>query len=72
MDCQMPVMNGFEATTALRALGLKIPVVAMTANAMQGDREACIAVGMDDYIAKPFSRDALEAVLARWLPEQEN
>jgi signal transduction histidine kinase/DNA-binding response OmpR family regulator len=70
MDCQMPVMNGFEATTALRALGLKVPVVAMTANAMQGDREACIAVGMDDYIAKPFSRDALEAVLARWLPEQ--
>jgi len=72
MDCQMPVMNGFEATTALRAQGYRMPVVAMTANAMQGDREACIAVGMDDYIAKPFSRDALEAVLARWLPDQEN
>jgi len=70
MDCQMPVMNGFEATAALRARGDRVPVVAMTANAMQGDREACIAAGMDDYIAKPFSRDALEAVLARWLPEQ--
>ena len=70
MDCQMPVMNGFEATAALRARGDQVPIIAMTANAMQGDREACIAVGMNDYIAKPFARDVLEAVLARWLPEQ--
>jgi signal transduction histidine kinase/DNA-binding response OmpR family regulator len=68
MDCQMPVMDGFEATTALRARGDRVPVIAMTANAMQGDREACLAVGMDDYLAKPMTRDQLEAMLKRWLP----
>jgi CheY-like chemotaxis protein len=68
MDCQMPVMDGFEATTTLRARGDRVPVIAMTANAMQGDREACLAVGMDDYIAKPMTRDQLETVLTRWLP----
>jgi signal transduction histidine kinase/CheY-like chemotaxis protein len=68
MDCQMPVMDGFEATTTLRARGDRVPVIAMTANAMQGDREACLTVGMDDYIAKPMTRDQLETVLTRWLP----
>jgi signal transduction histidine kinase/ActR/RegA family two-component response regulator len=74
MDCQMPVMDGFEATRRLReremAVGAeaRLPVVALTANAIQGDREACLAAGMDDYLAKPFSRDALLRVLARWLP----
>jgi signal transduction histidine kinase/DNA-binding response OmpR family regulator len=67
MDCQMPVMDGFEATTALRTAGYSLPVIAMTANAMQSDREQCLTAGMDDYIAKPISRDGLEAILSRWL-----
>jgi len=71
MDCQMPVMDGFEATRRLRA-GLagasaaNTPVIAITANAMQGDRELCEAAGMNDYIAKPFSRAELLDVLTRW------
>jgi len=73
MDCQMPVMDGFEATRRLRA-GLAgaslagIPVIAITANAMQGDRELCVAAGMNDYIAKPFSRAELLDVLTRRAP----
>jgi|GEM_PF-587863 len=72
MDCQMPEMDGFEATRVIRLMeqagGLRrIPVVAMTANAMQGDREACLAAGMDDYISKPVTIDALRQVLERWV-----
>ncbi|WP_265947537.1 PAS domain S-box protein [Dechloromonas sp. A34] len=71
MDCQMPVMDGFEATRRLRAgeagaAVARLPVIAITANAMQGDREQCLAAGMDDYLAKPFSREAIVAVLGRW------
>jgi len=74
MDCQMPRMDGFEATRQLRAReaaaggGERAPVVALTANAMEGDRESCLTAGMDDYLAKPFSRAELERTLARWLP----
>jgi signal transduction histidine kinase/ligand-binding sensor domain-containing protein/CheY-like chemotaxis protein/HPt (histidine-containing phosphotransfer) domain-containing protein len=71
MDCQMPVMDGFSATAELRrreGSGSRLPIVALTANATSEGREACLAAGMDDYLAKPFSRSALHAVLARWLP----
>jgi two-component system, sensor histidine kinase and response regulator len=72
MDCQMPEMNGFAATRAIRAIERdgrpRTPIVAMTANAMQGDREECIAAGMDDYLSKPVCNAELSRVLARWLP----
>jgi CheY-like chemotaxis protein len=71
MDCQMPELDGFEATARLRAgegNGRRIPIVAMTASAMPGDRERCLAAGMDDYIKKPVRMDDLRAALERWLP----
>ena len=69
MDMQMPVMDGLEATQAIRARehGGRIPIVALTANAMANDRQRCIAAGMDDYLAKPFDFAALRAMLDRWL-----
>jgi CheY-like chemotaxis protein/HPt (histidine-containing phosphotransfer) domain-containing protein len=73
MDCQMPVMDGFSATAELRrreGAGARKPVVALTADATNEGREACLAAGMDDYLAKPFSRAALHTVLARWLPAE--
>ena len=71
MDCQMPALDGFAATAELRALEAEgavphIPVVAMTAHAMQGDRERCLDAGMDDYLAKPVRRELLEEMLGRW------
>ncbi|MDD5627809.1 MAG: PAS domain S-box protein [Elusimicrobia bacterium] len=69
MDCQMPEMDGFTAAGELRKReeGRRhTPVVAMTANALEGDREKCLAAGMDDYIAKPVSIEALRAAIARW------
>jgi len=75
MDCQMPEMDGFDATRAIRRLGLRaknetlLPIVAMTANVMSGDRERCLEVGMDDYIGKPVQLDQLTSVLKKWLDQ---
>jgi signal transduction histidine kinase/CheY-like chemotaxis protein len=66
MDCQMPECDGYEATRRIRAMGLAVPIVAMTANAMAGDRERCLASGMDDFLTKPVSAATLQAALERW------
>jgi CheY-like chemotaxis protein len=70
MDCLMPQMDGFEATRAIRAAEMgtdrHLPIVALTANAMQRGREECLAAGMDDYLTKPFSKQALTAAVERW------
>ena len=74
MDCQMPEMDGFEATKAIRNRELvtntskKVPIVAMTANAMAGDRDKCLASGMDDYRKKPLHLSDIESVIEQWIP----
>jgi CheY-like chemotaxis protein len=75
MDCQMPVVDGLEATRRIRdqASGVRnphIPIVAMTANAMRGDREQCLAAGMTDYLSKPVTPDELARVVMRTLEER--
>jgi CheY-like chemotaxis protein len=81
MDCQMPEMDGFEATRVIRNQeeGLRqacgraphLPIIAMTANAMQEDRDRCQAVGMDDFLSKPVTSKSLATVLNRWLPRDQ-
>jgi CheY-like chemotaxis protein len=74
MDCQMPVLDGYAATGEIRGLEgdvRRTPIIAMTAHAMEGDRERCIAAGMDDYVAKPLRADELDAVLRRWVGSPE-
>ena len=70
MDCQMPQMDGFEATRQIRAAEAgssgHVPIIALTANALEGDRDRCVMAGMDDYLAKPFTKQGLAAILERW------
>jgi CheY-like chemotaxis protein len=75
MDCQMPEMDGFEATGAIRdpQSGVdnpQIPVIALTASALKGDRQKCLAAGMNDYLAKPIHYVDLAAILQKWLPHE--
>jgi len=70
MDCQMPELDGFEATERIRRLAAprsRVPILALTANAMQGDRERCLEVGMNDYVTKPVDLGRLSAALQRCL-----
>lgn len=72
MDCQMPVLDGYETTRCIRAGQAgdsfkSIPIIAMTANAMEGDKEKCLAAGMDDYFSKPFNVETIQTTLERWL-----
>jgi len=72
MDVQMPEMNGYEATVAIREKGYDLPIIAVTANALKGDRDKCMASGMNDFLTKPFKRDDLVPILQRWVTDVDN
>ncbi|QKV63084.1 response regulator [Pseudomonas sp. 43A] len=69
MDCRLPIIDGYEATRQIRCLPGRsdVPIIALTANALQGDRETCLSAGMNDYLAKPFKRNDLQQILQRWV-----
>ncbi|MCX7067595.1 MAG: response regulator [Methylococcales bacterium] len=76
MDCQMPVMDGYQAATEIRQLenatkdSKRVPIIALTAHALAGDKAKCLNAGMDEWVTKPFTRKDLNEVLQKWLPEQ--
>jgi len=77
MDCQMPVLDGYDTSEAIRRgeggeENIQTPIIAMTANAMKGDKERCIASGMDDYLSKPINPDTLNNILIKWLKKNNN
>lgn len=68
MDCQMPVMDGYASTKRIRAAGkTKLPIIGLTANAMEGDRQICLDAGMDDFITKPVKKDILLGRVHSWI-----
>jgi CheY-like chemotaxis protein len=74
MDCLMPGVDGFEATRAIRSRephGQHLPIVALTANALPEDRDACLAAGMDDFVSKPFDKRSLLGALQRWVQRDD-
>jgi CheY-like chemotaxis protein len=72
MDIQMPIKNGYEATVEIRKLntGKKIPIIALTAGIMVGEKDKCLEYGMNDYVSKPIVEDDLEVIIHKWLSKE--